>query len=190
MGSCTIDWIATGTMLSALFTLLLVILAAWAGWEARRAAKAAWADIGDREQRSIASQASKVYAFSAEIGGNARHLREPWITVTNGSDLPIYNVTATITEKYSGNSTEFFMRTVMPGETSDRKYIPVGLLTREWGWGEQFDRDNQRYYRMPDHAEGPLLFVTIDFCDAANRRWKRDSLGVLTRFNDVGDCTS
>jgi hypothetical protein len=179
----SLDWTTIGTVLTHVFTGLLVVLGWWAGWQARSAAKAAWENLKAQEERRRAAQAGRVYCSPVKHRLNASHLDVPSVTVTNASSLPIYDVVVAVKEQHTGNSTELSCPSIMPGEHIPLE-VPPGVLTREWGWIEHDDSHGIPYYSTPDDIPGPSFIVSLGFRDATNQRWQRDLTGFLSRVSD------
>lgn len=146
---------------------------------------AAWRGIMHQEERERSRQASRVYSSPVEGQGNMAHLAEPGVEVTNGSDLPIYDVTVEIEEIFSGCRDSHNQRNIMP-TSSKLFYVLPRVLTDKWGWHEHTDAHGGRYFTAPEELDKLDFSVVLTFRDAANQYWKRDKFGTLSPLKTSG----
>ncbi|MFI8592755.1 hypothetical protein [Dietzia maris] len=167
-------------LITASTSVALVFLACWAGWEARKAAKAAWVSLGKQAEREEAEQASKIYTLPVDYRMNIARLNEPSVRLTNGSDLPVYEVSVVIEEMNSGAIYERSLPSLMPGATTVVSVLPSTLVNK-WGWQERVTEYGEREYTLPTDQDTLDFETRIGFRDAAGQRWQRDRLGVLAK---------
>lgn len=175
------EWFANWSTQGAanLSSVLQVLVSLAALLAASVAAIAAWRGIKHQEERDRAGQASRVYSSPVQGQGHMLRLAAPEVEVTNGSDLPIYDVTVEIEERVSGCRDSYTQSNIMPA-SSKPIYVLPRALTEQWGWQEHTDDYGNRYFTAPEGLDKLDYSVALTFRDAASQYWKRDTLGSLS----------
>lgn len=171
-------------MIPAVASVGALLAAGYAGLMAKKAADAAWVSVQKDQERERAAQASKVFSTPVRNVMSDGGSVFPQVEVSNGSELPVYDVVVLVTSADGGPTVDLTFPPIMPGD--DRRAIqkiPTRTLMDVWGWTQDRDRRGNFVYRPPPDS-APHWRSVLRFRDASNQRWERDEDGVLKRLSD------
>ena len=130
-------------------------------------------------------------------GGTTRDPIIPRVKVTNGSDLPIYDVCVVLTLKYEGEDVEWLARygsirgdllvaEILPLQTEEPCVRDGHAFAIKSGWIDvSGSPDDHHVYTFPNHVRPAGWTACLHFRDASGLTWKRDPNGILSRSPDL-----
>jgi hypothetical protein len=166
-------WIQAVATVLALIAASIAAVAAWRVLEVERRRDDERRQFEDeRRATDERTQAERVAAWPSLVRSDPADPASPaeWSgTIRNASDLPVYQVGIEFEPIGGGGLTVYMFEVVPPGSWSlnrDRVLYPGGELQVRQEVGD-----------LPDRT----FVIALRFTDAANRVWRRDRYGVLTR---------